>query len=76
MNEYDLDRDFGRLLDRLPSIYRRLSPQRRRRFLDELRLVMEDYEAEEPVEDARSISRTINCPCCGDPLTVTLTCNT
>lgn len=75
MNEYELDRDFGRLLDRLPTIYRRLSPQRRRRFLDELRLVMQDYEAEEPVEDSSATRGTINCPCCGDSITITLTCN-
>lgn len=76
MVDYDQERDLGELLDRLTTIYRRLSPQRQRLFLDDIRIVMEDYEAEAPAGASPSISRAIHCPCCGESLTVTLTCNT
>lgn len=80
MVDYDQERDLGELLDRLTTIYRRLTPQRQRLLLDDIRIVMQDYEAEAPVGPSSagsspSISRAIHCPCCGESLTVTLTCN-
>ena len=40
MVDYDQERDLGELLDRLTTIYRRLTPQRQRLLLDDIRIVM------------------------------------